>query len=320
MSLADQIPGSAPASQVRGAAALQHLLVGVDGSDAAGAAASFAVWLAGTADSQVTLLHACPDLRLAEHAPHAANTGALLAAAESRVAETAEWQRRLQNLEDYAAESSHVQSWVVRGLPAASLLTAAAELDTDVILLGSTGVGSLRGRFLGSVSSQVVDHARCSVMVFHEGQTSSPAHVASVVVGVDGSKGSSAAIAAGRSLAAAVDAKLVLVTAYEASPALARPTSQLLAELRQQHAVSVLESARAAMGGETEVVDELREGGARQALVEACERHGPSVLVVGTRGLGGFTGLLLGSTSRWVLNHAPCPVLVARPAQATWAR
>src|SRR5688572_2654137 len=55
-----------PTPHARGESALRHLLVGVDGSDAAGAAASFAIWLAGTADSHVTLLHACPDLPLAE--------------------------------------------------------------------------------------------------------------------------------------------------------------------------------------------------------------------------------------------------------------
>lgn len=314
MSLTDKIPSPAPAPDGRGEAAVQHLLVGVDGSDAAGAAASFAIWLAGAADSQVTLLHACPDLRLAEHAPHTADARALLAAAEHRAAQTTEWQRRLQNLSDYAAEGAHVQSRVVRGQPAAALLSAAGELDTDVILVGSTGVGSLRGRFLGSVSSQVVDHARCSVMVFPEGQTSAPAHVASVVVGVDGSTASAAAIAAGSALAAAVDAKLVLVTAYEPSTALAPHTSELRAELRQ-HAVNVLAGARAAVSGDTEVLEEPCEGGVRQVLVEACELYGPSVLVVGTRGLGGFRGLLLGSTSRWVLNHAPCPVLVARHRQ-----
>ena len=311
MSLDDQSPSPAPSAHSRGEDALRHLLVGVDGSDAAGAAASFAIWLAGAADSHVTLLHACPELARAEHAVHAANADALLAAAESRVAETAEWQRRLLHLEEYAADSADVQSWVVRGPPAASLLSAATELDSEVIMLGSTGVGALRGRFLGSVSSQVVQHARCSVMVFREGQPSAPAHVASVVVGVDGSQESGAAIAAGRSLATALDAELVLVSAYAPSVALAPPTAELEAELRH-HAVQVLESARAAAGGEIEITREVREGAARDVLIEASERHGPAVLVVGTRGLGGFAGLLLGSTSRWVVNHAPCPVLVAR--------
>jgi nucleotide-binding universal stress UspA family protein len=182
---------------------------------------------------------------------------------------------------------------------------------SDVILVGSTGVGALRGRILGSVSSQVVDHARCSVMVFHEGQASSPAHVASVVVGVDGSVGSASAIVAGRSLALALDAKLVLVAAYDGTSALGPPPAELGAEMRR-HAAGLVASARESVGSDVEVIEDAREGEARQALVDACEQYWPAVLVVGTRGLGGFRGLLVGSTSRWVLNHAPCPVLVAR--------
>jgi nucleotide-binding universal stress UspA family protein len=311
MALADERATSSTARKGRDESALRRLLVGVDGSDAAGAAASFAIWLAGTAGAEVTLVHVCRDLRLAEHAPHTADPAALRAAATHRLEETTEWQRRLQNLEDYAAEDAHVRSWVVRGRPAAALLDAATELDSDVILVGSTGVGSLRGRLLGSVSSQVVDHARCSVMVFREGQRSSPAHVASVVVGVDGSPGAAPAIAAATRLAVGLDAKLVLVSAYESTTALAPPTTELRAALRRE-AAEVLAAAREDVGDDAEIVEELCEGEARQALVDACERHGPSLLVVGTRGLGGFAGLLLGSTSRWVLNHAPCPVLVAR--------
>jgi nucleotide-binding universal stress UspA family protein len=190
------------------------------------------------------------------------------------------------------------------------VLDAATELDSDVILIGSRGSGTMRGRLLGSVSSQVVDHARCSVMVFPARQKSSPAHIANVVVGVDGSPGAAAAIAAGTTLASALDARLVLLAAFESTTALA-PATDLRAELRRD-AERVLATARASVPADIEVVEELREGPPRQLLLEASERFGPSVLAVGTRGLGGFKGLLLGSTSRSILHDASCPVLVAR--------
>jgi nucleotide-binding universal stress UspA family protein len=88
-------------------------------------------------------MHVCRDLRLAERAPHAADPVALSAPAAHRLAETAGWQRRLQNLENRAAEDARVQSWVVRGRPAAALPDAAAELDSDAILVGSTAATPL---------------------------------------------------------------------------------------------------------------------------------------------------------------------------------
>ena len=95
-------------------AALKRLLVGVDGSDASGAATAFALRLAGAAGADVTLLHALSDLSFAAHAAHNAHPELLSAAAERRLAATGEWQRRLQNLADYAPEGVRVEGRVVR--------------------------------------------------------------------------------------------------------------------------------------------------------------------------------------------------------------
>ena len=178
---------AAETSDRDGSWTLKRLLVGIDGSDASGAACSFALGLAGKAGAQVLLLHASAELELAEHAAHTAHPERLVAAAEKRLAETSEWQRRLQNLAEYAARDIAVETRILRDRPASALLGAAKEFESDLVLVGSSGVGAVRGKLLGSVSWQVVEHASCSVMVFREEQ--STAHVRSVVVGVDGSSG-----------------------------------------------------------------------------------------------------------------------------------
>ena len=285
-----------------------RLLVGYDGSDGAAAAAAFGLWLAGKAGCQATLVHAGPT-------PETAPSADLLpAAAEQVVAYEREWQWRLENLRDYAAGDALVECRVVRGSPAGALIAAAVDSGADMILTGSHGVGRVRGALLGSVSSQVLAHAPCSVMVFREDEPSTPAaHARAVVVGIDGSDSSRHALELAQSLAAPLGAALVLVHVYDPRvPFASEPTAAMRDELRR-HAVTVLHDARKTVAAPLEIIEEeIVEGHARDELVAACRRHAPALLVVGGRGLGGFKELLLGSTSRWVADHAPCPVLVAR--------
>lgn len=81
-------------------------------------------------------------------------------------------------------------------------------------------------------------------------------------------------------------------------------------------AEQLVDSELAELGGETSGIDIERavvEGAPAPALLEAAE--GAALLVVGSRGRGGFTGLLLGSVSQQCAHHAPCPLVIVPPSE-----
>jgi nucleotide-binding universal stress UspA family protein len=85
-------------------------------------------------------------------------------------------------------------------------------------------------------------------------------------------------------------------------------------ELREASA-HVLTEALEAVGGAGDLVvsKHVGAGGPASVLVEVAADA--DLLVIGSRGLGGFRGLLLGSVTQQVIAHAPCPVVVITPDQ-----
>jgi nucleotide-binding universal stress UspA family protein len=131
-----------------------------------------------------------------------------------------------------------------------------------------------------------------------------------IVVGVDGSDSSVLALRWAAHYGALLGARLEVVMAWEYPASYGwtaiAPDWNPADDVRKVLA----ESARAAFGDQwpAGMQFDIREGGAAKVLLEACE--GATMLVVGSRGHGGFAGLLLGSVSANVAEHAPCPVLI----------
>lgn len=288
---------------------IERMVVGYDLSEGANAAASFALWLTTRAPVEVTFVHACPGIEAV------ASADLVPAGAFEEVAYERDWQRRLDGLRGYAAPDAHVHTRLERGSPAAALLAAAEQADADLIAIGSHhGVGRMRGFFLGSVSSQVLLHASRSVLLFRDDNVAEqPERPRTVIVCLDGSECSDVALRTAQALAVPLAAKLVLLhVADPYTPLSSQPMSAARNEILR-YGRKVLHKARETVAAPMEVIEEeILEGHVRDQILAAAERHAPAMLVLGTRGLGGFKELLVGSTSHWAANHAPCPVLVAR--------
>jgi nucleotide-binding universal stress UspA family protein len=140
-----------------------------------------------------------------------------------------------------------------------------------------------------------------------------------VVVGVDGSKGAEEAVAFAAKEAVLRKLPLLVVCAWEI-PALADMSLaplDVVAEGLAQEARGIVARAIAqatALEPSLHCESEVREGQAADVLLGAAQ--GAALLVVGHRGLGGFTALLLGSVSMQVVQHAHCPVAVVRRAES----
>lgn len=143
-----------------------------------------------------------------------------------------------------------------------------------------------------------------------------------VVVGVDGSPASGEALAWALADASRRCATLVAIHVWKHQPAPALPHSSLpssvLGRVELELAARELldRELAGAVGAKPEVhiLRYVALGNAASILLAAAE--GAEELVVGSRGSGGFNGLLLGSVSQQCSQYAPCPVVIVRPCQS----
>jgi nucleotide-binding universal stress UspA family protein len=202
-------------------------------------------------------------------------------------------------------------------LPAPGLLAAAT--DADLLVVGARGSGGFPGLQLGSVSQQVLHHARGPVAVVRHavGPDDRP-EGGRVLVGVDGSPSSRTALRWALAEGGRRGSTVEVLHAWEV-PAIVGPApggypydTEALDQAARALLDTMVEEATAEASG---VAVERRAvgGGPAAALLDAAQ--GATLIVVGRRGLGGFRRLLLGSVSDHLSRHAPCPVVVMPPEE-----
>lgn len=185
-----------------------------------------------------------------------------------------------------------------------------------MIVLGTRGLGGFTGLLLGSTAVAVAGRAHCPVVVVRGRHGEEPASLdGPVVVGVDGTLAGEAAIAFAFAEASSRGCPLIAVHTWTDSlveEALAGGVTldtRPLAERAEEVLAERLAGWQEKYPEVTVTRDVVRDQPAAAVLRHAATA---ALVVVGTRGRGGFRGLILGSVSQHLLHHAPCPVAVVR--------
>lgn len=215
-----------------------------------------------------------------------------------------------------AAPGVTVHRRTVCDLPASALIAASA--DADLVVIGARGLGDVKGVLLGSVSQQCLHHlTRPMAIIRDHAPLHGEAAMQRIVVGVDGSETSRRAlrwaIDEGRLRQAAVEVvhawHLPYVGGFPYTAGTFDPAP--FEEAAQQTLDAVVDGADTS-GLPVPVERICHLGDAASGLLATAK--GADLVVVGSRGLGGFSGLLLGSVGHHVAHHAPCPVVIIPPA------
>ncbi|MGO4454473.1 universal stress protein [Arthrobacter sp. RAF14] len=300
------------------------VIVGVDGSEHGQCALS---WAAREAERRRTTLHLITAYSVPIYAASGLD-GGYAAVDDSVIRQGAEsvLQDALEKIKDFDID---VDASVENGDASGVLLELGRE--ADLLVVGSRGRGGFVGRLLGSVSSALPAHASCPTVVVpmicagRFGQDVTDKHVKAelakkplepvkprVVVGADGSDQARVAVLEAAAQAQRLGVELQILCAvpqYSGSLAwvpAAMDREAIFADIQAQLDAGVLWLK--SHFPELEITTRLVDGSPVEVLVDASRDS--ELVVVGTRGRGGFAGMLLGSTSDGVLHHAQGPVMV----------
>lgn len=199
---------------------------------------------------------------------------------------------------------------------AGPVISTLADLSKDaaMMVVGRRGLGALKRRLLGSVSSGVIHHAHCPVAVIHDEDPlmDHPAQ-APVLLGIDGSPASELATAVAFDEASRRGVGLVAMHSWADSDVYGWSAVDWGRQLEiGKEALAERLAGWQERYPDVSIEHRLVYGDPAEKLVDASEFA--QLTIVGSHGRGGFAGMLLGSVSSAVVQTARMPVIVARQA------
>lgn len=188
--------------------------------------------------------------------------------------------------------------------------------DAELVVTGCRGSGQWPGRLIGSVSSGLLRYAHCPVAIVHdEDPVMSHPSKAPVLVGIDGSSASELATAIAFDEASRRNVELIALHAWIDAdvsewPGIDWPATESMADEVLAERLAGWQERYPDVPVHRDVV---RDKPARQLVQRAEDAQ---LVVVGSRGRGGFAEMLVGSVSETVAQMARVPVIVARESVA----
>jgi len=204
------------------------------------------------------------------------------------------------------------------GHPVARINEIATKIGADLIVVGSRGLGTWKRFLLGSVSDGVLHHAPCSVLIVRgENAPCGSKGFQQILFASDGSESAGragqTAVELAKTFTASLHALNVIMGFGATDPEFILLTTTDL-EIAALRSLQQVRDSLQPILAETGVTCTFhQEGGeAGYNILRFAEEHASDLVVLGSRGLGGFDRMLLGSVSTYIAHHASCPVLIVR--------
>lgn len=207
-----------------------------------------------------------------------------------------------------------VESLVCEGEPPDVIVDIAREKKVELVSMGTYGRKGLKRLIMGSVTSKVILHAPCDVMVVKRPCSECTGEYKSILVPFDGSEFSKKALERACELSKVDSAEitaLYVIPRYEEMIEFLRTES--IERAMTEEAERILDRARAiaSQKGVT-IATTIKEGHAGDRIIEIADTLKNDLIVIGTYGWRGVSKAIMGSTTERVIMNASCPVLTVR--------
>jgi nucleotide-binding universal stress UspA family protein len=299
----------------------KKVLVPVDFSEHTSATVSHAAALAKQLGAELHLLHVweVPEFVPPEAIP-ATGEGSLPALVEA----SAKTHLRSFNDQLTASGIAVAGATTEQGTPSRAIIDAARSGGFDLVVLGTHGRTGLAHAFIGSVAERVIRHGTVPVLTLTPEAARRAPRMRRILVPVDYSDCSGAALKHAREVASTLGAELDVVHVWDRPPYVSdtvvvhtasgekRPLGELIREAAEDDMTSFLK----AQGGTPVAGHRLLSGEPAATILEELGKSQHDLVIVGTHGRTGLKHLLLGSIAEKLVRHASVPVITVPRSKA----